>query len=117
MSPMTNHRQTLKGAFTALVTPMNRDGSVDFGSLDTLVDWQLEQGIQGLVPCGTTGESVTLTADERYKVIKRVVDRVRGRVPVIAGTGGNATTAVIEVQKQAKDTGAPYSLVVTPYYN
>jgi 4-hydroxy-tetrahydrodipicolinate synthase len=114
---MTNHRQQLRGAFTALVTPMNKDGSVDFAALEALVDWQLDQGINGLVPCGTTGEAVTLSVDEQTKVIERVVARARGRVPVVAGAGGNATAAAIEAQKRAKGTGAPYALVATPAYN
>ena len=78
------------GAMTALVTPMNADGSVDFGALDALVDMQIEGGIDGLVPCGTTGESATMTADERQSVISHVVKRVNGRVPVVAGAGHKA---------------------------
>lgn len=112
-----SHRDTLRGTWTAIVTPMNKDGSVDFEALDALVDWQIEQGIDGLVPCGTTGESVTMTADERQHVITRVVQRSAGRVPVIAGAGANATAVAIEHQKRAHDTGAPYVLVATPYYN
>ena len=107
----------LKGALTALATPMNGDGSVDFGALDALVDWQLEQGIYGLVPCGTTGESATMTADERATVITAVVKKVAGRVPVIAGAGANDTAVACEHQRRALDTGAAAALVVTPYYN
>jgi len=114
---MTQVTPPLRGTFTALVTPMNADLSVDFGALDTLVDLQLEAGITGLVPCGTTGESVTMSADERFKVISRVVSRVNGRVPVIAGAGSNSTAIAIEHQKRARDTGAQYALVVTPFYN
>jgi 4-hydroxy-tetrahydrodipicolinate synthase len=114
---MTSHRKTLRGTLTALVTPMNKDGSVDFAALDALVDWQIAEGVTGLVPCGTTGESATMNGEERAKVVKRVVERVRGRVPVIAGAGANATATAIEHQKRAKDTGAAYALVVTPYYN
>ena len=105
------------GAMTALVTPMNADGSVDFGALDALVDMQIEGGIDGLVPCGTTGESATMTADERQSVISHVVKRVNGRVPVVAGAGSNSTAVAIEHQKRAADTGAQWALVVTPYYN
>ena len=105
------------GAMTALVTPMNGDGSVDFGALDALVDMQIEGGIDGLVPCGTTGESATMSADERQSVITHVVKRTAGRVPVVAGAGSNSTAVAIEHQKRAADTGAQWALVVTPYYN
>ena len=114
---MTHHSTTLRGTFTALVTPMNQDGSVDQGALDALVDWQLAEGVEGLVPCGTTGESATLTGDERAQVIGRVVQRVNKRVPVIGGGGSNSTQVAIEHQKRLLDTGADYALVVTPYYN
>ena len=105
------------GAMTALVTPMNADGSVDFGALDALVDMQIEGGIDGLVPCGTTGESATMSADERQSVISHVVKRANGRVPVVAGAGSNSTAVAIEHQKRAADTGAQWALVVTPFYN
>ena len=114
---MPDNPSPLQGVHTALVTPMNPDGSIHYAALDALIDAQLEAGIDGLVPCGTTGESATMNAQERYTVIKHVVDRVGGRVPVIAGTGANATSVAIEHQKRAQDTGARYSLVVTPYYN
>ena len=107
----------LSGTYTALVTPMNADGSIDFGALDALVEFQILAGIDGLVPCGTTGESATMTGQERYEVIKRVVQKAGGRVPVIAGAGSNATSVAIEHQKRAVDTGATCTLVVTPYYN
>jgi 4-hydroxy-tetrahydrodipicolinate synthase len=114
---MNARKPTLRGTLTALVTPMNRDGSVDMGALDALVDAQLDAGIEGLVPCGTTGEAVTLTAAEREAVVKRVVARTAGRVPVVAGAGANSTAVTIEAVKRARDTGATASLVVTPYYN
>jgi 4-hydroxy-tetrahydrodipicolinate synthase len=107
----------LRGVFTALVTPMNKDGSLDLGALDALVDAQLAGGIKGLVPCGTTGEATTLNAAERAQVISRVAKRSGGRVPVVAGTGSNSTAETIEHQKRAKDAGATHALVVTPYYN
>jgi 4-hydroxy-tetrahydrodipicolinate synthase len=107
----------LSGTLTALVTPMNRDGSLDLGALDALVEAQLAAGIEGLVPCGTTGEAVTLTVAERDTVVQRVVAKVNGRVPVIAGAGANSTAVAIEAQRRAKDSGAQASLVVTPYYN
>jgi 4-hydroxy-tetrahydrodipicolinate synthase len=96
---------------------MNRDGSVDTGALDALVDAQIEGGVDGLVPCGTTGESATLSATEREEVITRVVKRANGRIAVVAGAGTNATAAAIEHQKRAAGTGAQCALVVTPYYN
>ena len=82
---MTDPTLHLEGTFTALVTPMNQDGSIDFEALQKLVDWQLEQGIDGLVPCGTTGESATMSAGERAEVIARVIHWVGDRAPVIAG--------------------------------
>ncbi len=110
-------KKQLRGAFTALVTPFNADGSLDLGALDALVDAQLEGGIDGLVPCGTTGEAATMTAEERVTVIRRVAKRAGGKVPIIAGTGTNDTRESIEHQKRAKDAGATHALVVTPYYN
>lgn len=107
----------LRGVLTALVTPMNNDGSIDFGALDALVEWQLQSGIQGLVPCGTTGESVTLDGAERVQVIAAVAKKAAGRVPIVAGTGSNSTRATIENQRRAYDAGATIGLVVTPYYN
>lgn len=100
-----------------MVTPFNRDGSLDLMALDDLVDQQLAAGINGLVPCGTTGEAATLSPDERYEVIARVVKRVNRRVPVIAGTGSNCTRSTIEGQRRAQAAGADCGLVVTPYYN
>lgn len=114
---MTATIDALRGVFTALVTPMNRDGSVDFAALDALVDHQLAGGINGLVPCGTTGEAATMSNDEREKVIGAVVKRANGRVPVVAGTGTQGTATTIEAQQRAKDLGATHGLVVTPFYN
>ena len=105
------------GSMTALVTPMNSDGSVDYGALDVLVDMQIEAGIDGLVPCGTTGESATMTAQERQDVIAHVVKKANGKVPIVAGAGANSTAVAIEHQKRAADTGAQWALVVTPFYN
>ncbi len=107
----------LRGTFTALVTPMNDDGSIDFGAIDALCDLQLEGGIDGIVPCGTTGEAATLSAAERARVVERVAVRVSGRASVIAGTGTNSTAESVEHQKRAHGAGATHSLVVTPYYN
>lgn len=107
----------LRGTFTALVSPMNKDGSLDLVALQALVDWQIKSGIDGLVPCGTTGEAATMTSDERLEVISCVVKQVNGRVPVLGGTGANGTQATIENQRRAKETGIDFGLVVTPYYN
>jgi len=107
----------LRGVMTAIATPMNKDGSVDFGALDDFVESQIEGGVDGLVPCGTTGESATMSADERAQVITAVVKKAADRVVVVAGAGSNNTADAIEHQKRAKDTGAKLSLVVTPFYN
>ncbi len=105
-----------QGSLVAIVTPM-KDGSVDLRALRELVEWQLAEGTDGIVPCGTTGEGVTLTAQERFDVIRTVVETVRGRAAVIAGAGSNATHECIEAVKRAKELKADAALVVTPYYN
>lgn len=105
-----------KGVYTALVTPFQNQ-KVDEGALRSLVDWQIEQGIDGLVACGTTGESATLSLEEKKSVIRIIIDEAKNRVPVIAGTGTNNTANSIELTKWAKDHGASGALVVTPYYN
>ena len=107
----------LKGSLVALITPMHEDGSIDWAALQRLIAWHLEQGTHGIVPVGTTGESATLTVSEHLEVIGRTVDLVGGRVPVIAGTGANATAEAIHLSRQAQDAGADFSLSVTPYYN
>lgn len=104
------------GSLVALVTPF-RNGKVDYKTLDELIDFQLESGIDGIVPVGTTGESPTLTHDENKKVIERVVKTVDGMVPVIAGTGSNSTAEAIDLTAFARKVGADASLQVTPYYN
>lgn len=106
-----------EGVATALVTPMHEDGSVDFEALDRLVDWQIEEGINALVACGTTGEASTLTDEEHREVIARVVKRANKRVPVIAGTGSNDLDYALSLTKYACEAGADAVLVVTPYYN
>ena len=105
-----------EGCATALITPF-RDGSVDFPALEALVDFQLENGIDALVACGTTGEPSTMTAQEWQDVLSCVIRRVHGRVPVIAGTGGNDTASVIRQARRARELGADAQLCVTPYYN
>ncbi len=108
--------QEIKGAITAIVTPMI-DGGVDEESLVNLIEFQIEKGIHGLVPCGTTGESATLDFDEHKRVIELTVQTVKGRVPVIAGTGANNTLEAIELTESAKKSGADAVLSVVPYYN
>ncbi|MFB6348808.1 4-hydroxy-tetrahydrodipicolinate synthase [Moraxella sp. ZJ142] len=110
-------KSKLKGAITALVTPMKPDGSVDYDALAGLIDWQIDQGIHALVAVGTTGESATLSMDEHTEVIRFFVKQVAGRVPVIAGTGANSTHEAIALTAQAKLAGADCALLVAPYYN
>jgi len=109
-------QNSFRGAYTALVTPM-RDGQVAFDDLDALVERQIEAGIDGLVPVGTTGESPTLGFTDHIEVIKRVVKAVRGRVPVIAGAGANSTEEALMLTREADAAGADAFLQVTPYYN
>ncbi len=106
-----------KGAITAIVTPFKQDGSLDKDSLINLVEFQVRNNIDGIVPCGTTGESPTLEHEECNEVIKIVVDSSKGKVPVIAGTGANSTKKAIKLTKEAKELGADASLQVCPYYN
>lgn len=105
-----------RGAYTALVTPFS-DGAIDEEAYRALIEWQIEQGIDGVVAVGTTGESATLSHEEHQRAIEICIDQVKGRVPVIAGTGGNDTREAIELTTFAKKAGADASLQVTPYYN
>lgn len=107
----------LRGAFTALVTPMHADGTVDYEGFRSLIRFQLEKGIHGLVPLGTTGETPTLERNEQARLIEISVEETRGRVPVIVGVGSNSTAHTIENAKRARAMGADGILVVTPYYN
>jgi 4-hydroxy-tetrahydrodipicolinate synthase len=109
-------RDRIKGSITALVTPM-KDGKLDEAAFRKLVSWQIEQGTHGLVPCGTTGESPTLSHDEHRRVIEICVEETAGRVPVIAGAGSNSTTEAIALTKFAKSVGCDAVLSVTGYYN
>jgi len=109
-------RMRLEGSMTALVTPF-ADGEVDWDALGRLIDFQIDQGVQGLVPCGTTGESPTLSHAEHDRVIEFTVERAAGRVPVIAGTGSNSTAEALRLTRHAKEAGADACLVVNPYYN
>lgn len=106
----------LDGAFTALITPF-RHGEIDLPALRRLVSLQIDGGIDGLVPCGTTGEAATMTDRERQFVIETVIEEARGRVPVIAGVGSNDTRRTIEAARHARTAGADAALVVVPYYN
>lgn len=105
------------GSITALITPFKQDGSIDEVALAAFIDWQIYNGSDGLVPCGTTGESPTLSHDEHIYVVEFVIKQVAKRVPVIAGTGSNATREAIEFTKHAERKGADAALIVTPYYN
>jgi 4-hydroxy-tetrahydrodipicolinate synthase len=109
-------RTSFRGSFTALVTPF-KNGSVDEKVFRGLVDWQIEEGTSGLVPVGTTGESPTLSHDEHKHVVEWCIDQAKGRVPVVAGAGSNATREAIELAQHAEKAGADAVLVVTPYYN
>lgn len=104
------------GAFTALVTPF-KDGAIDEDAYRALIEWQIEQGIDGVVPCGTTGEAATMTHEEQGQVIKICVEQVKGRIPVIAGAGSNNTKEAIQLTQLAKKAGADAALQITPYYN
>lgn len=105
-----------KGSFTALITPF-RNGAVDEKAFQDLVVRQIESGTHGLVPCGTTGESPTLSHEEHMRVTELCIEAANGRVPIIAGTGSNSTDEAIMLQRHAKEAGADAGLVVTPYYN
>jgi len=105
-----------RGSFTALVTPF-KNGALDEAAFRALVNWQIEEGTNGLVPVGTTGESPTLSHAEHKKVVEWCVEEVRGRVPVVAGAGSNSTEEAIDFSKHAEKAGADAVLIVTPYYN
>jgi len=117
VSSDTSTELKLRGAMTAIVTPFRDDGAVDRDALAGLVRWQVECGIDGLVPCGTTGEGATLGGDEQAEVIATVSEAVAGRVPVIAGCGSNDTRRTVDAARRAGQAGADALLVVTPYYN
>lgn len=105
-----------RGSIVALITPF-RDGKVDEAAFQSFVEWQIAEGTHGLVPCGTTGESPTLSHDEHQRVVELCIEAAGGRVPVIAGTGSNSTAEAIALTRHAKAAGATAALVVTPYYN
>ncbi|WP_280123482.1 4-hydroxy-tetrahydrodipicolinate synthase [Coxiella endosymbiont of Ornithodoros amblus] len=105
------------GSLVALVTPMQENGEIDYSNLKELVEWHLENDTDGLVILGTTGESPTVTAEERHKIIRQVVDQVNKKIPIIVGTGADSTVYTIEMTQQAMELGADAALIVTPYYN
>ncbi|TVR02459.1 MAG: 4-hydroxy-tetrahydrodipicolinate synthase [Spirochaetaceae bacterium] len=106
-----------QGVYTALITPFAENESVDESALRALVDMQIERGVSGLVPVGTTGESPTVTHDENIRIVEIVVKQAAGRVPVIAGTGSNSTQEAVDMTRRARDIGATATLQVAPYYN
>lgn len=108
------------GSITALITPFTSgalDSQIDWPALDRLIEWQIEQGTHGLVACGTTAESPTLSKDEHKAIVERMIAVVKGRIPVIAGTGTNSTATTIDLTLHAQKSGAQAALIVTPYYN
>jgi 4-hydroxy-tetrahydrodipicolinate synthase len=107
----------LSGSLVAIVTPMQADGALDFPALKSLIDWHVAEGTDGIVIVGTTGESPTVDVEEHCKLIESTVQYAAGRVPVIAGTGGNSTREAIELTRFAKKAGASHALSVVPYYN
>jgi 4-hydroxy-tetrahydrodipicolinate synthase len=109
-------KTSFRGSFTALVTPF-KNGSVDERAFRAIVDWQIAEGTNGLVPVGTTGESPTLSHDEHKQVVEWCIDQADGRVPVVAGSGSNSTAEAIELSRHAEEAGADAVLIVTPYYN
>jgi 4-hydroxy-tetrahydrodipicolinate synthase len=106
-----------RGVGTALITPFTSDGALDERALEKFVDWQITEGVNFLVPCGTTGENPTLTAAEHARVVELTVKTANGRVPVLAGAGSNSTPRAVELAEQAIDLGADGILTITPYYN
>ena len=109
--------QPLQGSFVATVTPMRADGSLDYQSLESLIDWHIQSGTNGIVAVGTTGESATVSVMEHLKIIEQTIEFVDGRIPVIAGTGANSTQEALELTQTAASLGADFALIVTPYYN
>lgn len=110
-------KSIFRGSGVALVTPMNEDGAINYNMLGELIEFHIQNKTDAIISCGTTGESATLTPDEHKEVIKYTVEHVRGRIPVIAGTGSNNTRHAVELSKEAESLGVDGLLVVTPYYN
>jgi 4-hydroxy-tetrahydrodipicolinate synthase len=107
----------IQGSIVAIVTPMDSDGNLDFPALRALIDWHVEEGTDGIVIVGTTGESPTVSVDEHCELIRVAVEHANKRIPIIAGTGGNSTSEAIDLTRYAKEVGANASLQVVPYYN
>ena len=114
---MSDIRDRIVGSMVAIATPMNLDGTVDYGSLERLLEFHVKNQTDVIVSVGTTGESATLDFSEHEGVIKKTIDTINGRIPVIAGTGANSTSEAIELTAKARDIGADACLLVTPYYN
>lgn len=110
-------KNCFRGTYTAIITPFNADETVDYSALEKLIEFQISAGVAGIVPCGTTGESPTLDYEEHEKVIEFIIEKVKGRVFVIAGTGSNCTKEAIEMTQAAEKAGANAILSVNPYYN
>ena len=107
----------MKGSIVAIVTPMHANGDINFNDLEKLINWHIDNGTNGIVAVGTTGESPSLNFKEHIDVIKKTIEYVQGRIPVIAGTGANSTSEAIDLCKASEDVGAEFSLTVVPYYN
>jgi len=107
----------IKGSIVAIVTPMHLDGSLDFEGLNKLIDWHIAEGTDSIVIAGTTGESATVSVEEHCALIKATVEHAKGRIPIIAGAGGNSTAEAIKLTRYAKEAGADATLQVVPYYN
>ncbi len=107
----------IKGSIVAIVTPMHADGSLDIPGMRKLIDWHIAEGTDGIVVVGTTGESATVSVEEHCELIRVSVEHAKGRIPIIAGTGGNSTTEAIKLTECAKEVGADAALMVVPYYN
>lgn len=110
-------KEIFTGSGVAIITPMNQDGSINYAELEKLIEFQIQNGTDAIITCGTTGESATMSHEEHCKVIEFTVEKVNKRVPVIAGTGSNDTAYAIKLSQEAEKLGADALLVVTPYYN
>ncbi len=117
MNKFDNMQQQLQGSMVALVTPMFADGSVDYPKLADLIEWHINSGTKAIVAMGTTGEPATLSVEEHIDVVRFCVEKVAGRIPLIAGTGANSTSEAINLTRKAKEVGADCALLVAPYYN
>ena len=116
-APSAGSKKPISGSMPAIVTPMLEDGSLDYPGLRALLDWHVTEGSDGIVIVGTSGESPTVSVEEHCELIRVTVEHIAGRIPVIAGTGGNSTLEAIELTQFAKKVGADASLQVVPYYN